>query len=254
MSSASLRSQEKNTATWKINEQLFLTLKPENNDMKPKSNAALSVVFPNASINSPSSSSQRLVKQMSLIIHFASERSRSGKKSTPIPKALNKMLQLAPGVLHGRGSPWARSCHNSYFLLWSKEQFCSTSSSLGFFIKTSISIPGSQVSSCKSQKVGLCVHRPVRPFFVAEKKILYLKHTWCTPFSLHTWTGCAATLSSWLSSLRPWWHFWDHVTPLRYFCLLERDLILFAHCDPPQENSSPFPWFSPLVSTIFPQV
>lgn len=70
--------------------KLFLTLKPENNDMKPKSNAALSVVFPNASINSPSSSSQRLVKQMSLIMHFASERSQSGKKSTPIPKALNE--------------------------------------------------------------------------------------------------------------------------------------------------------------------
>lgn len=81
---------EKNTATWKINEQLFLTLKAENNDMKPKSNAALSVVFPNASLNSPSCSSQRLVKQMSLIMHFASERSRSGKKSTPIPKALNE--------------------------------------------------------------------------------------------------------------------------------------------------------------------
>lgn len=35
-SSASLGSQDKNTAAWKIDEQLFLSLKPENNDTKPK--------------------------------------------------------------------------------------------------------------------------------------------------------------------------------------------------------------------------
>lgn len=36
ISPASLGSQDKNTAAWKINEQLFQTLKPENNDTKPK--------------------------------------------------------------------------------------------------------------------------------------------------------------------------------------------------------------------------
>lgn len=79
----------------------------------------------------------------------------------------------------------------------------------------------SQYLEVKSARVNhkrsVCVCTNQSDLFCSRKKILYLKHTQCTPFSLHTWTGCAATLSSWLSSLQPWWHFWDHVTPLRFF-------------------------------------